>query len=158
MSFTYVFPEGSKDAIDKIRVTVGRLVTINVLAGRVGCTGCSLDPVTDHSTDSFCEICDGLYWINTYSGYTVIGHVRWQGADMNMYHAGGIIPYGDCKVTITYNDTNLEHVKESESWYVDDKTLYMEDFILKGIRGPNEEHEPSRIQVVLKQEERDATS
>lgn len=158
MNFDFVFPEGSKEAIDKIRATVGRLVTINVLAGRIACTGvdCSYDPITGHSTNSFCLICDGLYWQETYSGYLVSGHIRWQGADMDVRFTGGIIPFGDCKVTITYNDKNMQRVVDSTTWYVDNKTLYMQDFIMRGIRGPNEEHVPNRIQVVLRQEERNA--
>jgi hypothetical protein len=76
---------------------------------------------------------------------------------MDVRYAGGIIPFGDCKVTVTYSDLNMQNIVDSQSWYVDGKTLYMQDFALKGIRGPNEEHEPNRIQVVLRQEERDAS-
>ena len=102
-----------------------------------------------------CSGCEGLYWTPVYSNYTVSGHVRWGFADQDMWEVGGIIPEGDCRVTIKYNVENLRRVSQSYSWSVDDETLYMTKFKLKGIRGPNEEHEPSRIAVTLKQENED---
>jgi len=152
---TFVFPEGTKDAIDEIRGVVGRAVTINVVGRLTACSGCSLDPVTNQSADSFCSICDGLHWMVTVSSYIVSGHVRWQSADMDMRFAGGIIPFGDCKVTITYNARNLSNVENSLSWEVDGKKLSMERYQLKGIRGADEVHGPNRITVILKEEERD---
>lgn len=152
---TFVFPTGTKAAIDEIRGVVGRVVTINIVGSETGCPTCSLDPITNQSTDSFCTTCDGLYWIVVLSGYDISGHVRWQSADMDMRFEGGIIPFGDCKVTVTYSALNLTNVENSISWEVDGKTLYMERYQLKGIRGAGEVSGPNRITVVLKEEERD---
>jgi hypothetical protein len=147
------WPEGTKNWMDLMRELVGRGVIITVKEGQIACTVCSLDPVTNTSTDAFCPACSGLYWIPIYSGYTVSGHVRWGFADRANWQVGGIIPEGDCKVTIEYTTANLDHVQRSYNWLVDGKTLYMEKFQLKGIRGDDEEHIPSRIAVYLKEEE-----
>ena len=151
---TFFFPENTFDSINAMRGVVGRNVTITVHESNTVCTvsGCTLDPVTNEATDVMCSGCEGLYWIPVYSDYTISGHVRWNFADQDMWEAGGIIPEGDCRVTIKYNVENQRRVFQSHSWSVDDETLYMTKFKLKGIRGPNEEHEPSRITVTLKQE------
>lgn len=139
--------------INDLRAITGRLVEVHVEEGRIACSGCSLDPVTDESTDSFCTVCDGLYWIPVISGYSISGHVRWGSADQPMYTPGGNIPEGECKVTVQYTANNLRYVEDGEYWVVDGKTLYMKNFKLKGIRGNNEEHEPNRIAVRLIEEE-----
>lgn len=150
------FPNGTKAVIDQIRGLIGRDITITVEEGRTACTvsGCSLDPVTEFSTNSFCSGCHGEYWIPVYSGYSVSGHVRWGYADQPYHTAGGIIPEGDCKVTIELTAENLDHVKRSEYWTVDDITLYMKKFQLKGVRTTLESHGSNRIAVYLKEEER----
>ncbi len=150
---SFVFPEGTFDQINQIRGVVGRIVTINVIEGNTACPDCTLDPITNTSTDSFCETCDGLYWTPVISGYATSGHVRWLSADQNMYTPGGIVPEGDCKVTIQHTDLNMDRVERSNTWVVDSKTLYPLKIQVRGIRGPNEEHRPSRIKVFLKEEE-----
>lgn len=150
-----VFPEGTFATINKIRNIVGRGVTFTTIAGQITCpSGCTLDPVTNTSVDSFCSGCDGKYWVTTYSGYLVSGHVRWTDADRDVYSEGGKVPEGDCRVTIAYSSTNLGYVEDAYTVTVDDKVMYVDKFRLKGIRGPNEEHEPSRIMVQLLEEER----
>lgn len=150
-----VWPEGTKDTIDQIRATVGRQVTIYVLEGRNACpSGCGYDPVNDASMNSFCPGCDGNYWIEVISGYSLSGHVRWGSMDQNMWTMGGQIPEGEAKVTVEYTQLNLDHVIRSQSWLVDDKTMYLKNYQLRGIRGDSEVHGPNRIAVFLKQEER----
>lgn len=146
------FPEGTFDTINTMRGIVGRGVTVTVHENDTACTICSLDPVTNESTDVMCSGCDGLYWIPVYSDYTISGHVRWDFADQVNWEPGGIVPEGDCKVTIKYSTENLRRVINSYSWLVDNIPLYITNYRLKGIRGPNEEHEPSRISIILKQE------
>lgn len=148
------FPEGTKAIIDSIRDVVGRRITIYVQEGQVACSGCELDPITGYSQDSFCIICGGLYWTPTISGYSMSGHVRWTGADAPLWTPGGIIPEGDCMVTVEYTADNLDHVERSNTWLVDAKTLYMKSFQLRGIRGDSDTHSPNRIRVTLLQEER----
>jgi len=151
---TYFFPEETFDAINAMRNVVGRGVIVTVHEGNTACvvSGCYLDPVTGESTNVFCSGCQGEYWQPVYTDYTISGHVRWGFADRPQWEVGGIIPEGDCKVTVKYNTENFRRVFQSYKWTVDNETLYMTDFKLKGIRGPNEEHQPSRIAVTLKQE------
>ena len=138
------FPE-TKATIDAIRVAIGREVTIYVTVTGIACTaaGCSLDPVTSLSTDSFCTICGGNYWLDTTSGYVCSGHVRWLGADKPMWVSGGVIEDGDCKVTITMSDVNLANVRNSHHFVVDDIEMYLKEYRLRGAR------ELNRIQCIL---------
>lgn len=139
------FPTNTKEIIDEIRGTIGRDITIYVTITGIACTQptCSLDPVTDLSTDSFCLVCGGNYWINTLSGYTCSGHVRWLGADKPLWVSGGVIEEGDAKVTITHSEENLNNVKNSHHFVVDDIEMYMKEYRLKGVKPVN------RIQVIL---------
>ena len=148
-----VMPEGMKDTINEIRELIGRDVTITVQEGETPCPVCSLDPVTNTSTNSFCIVCDGLYWTPVYSGYTVNGHIRWSYMDRDFWTSGGKIPEGDCKVTIEYTVTSLDYVERSHSWLVDSKTLYLEKHQLRGVRGDNDVSGPNRIVCYLKEEE-----
>lgn len=138
------FPE-TKATIDSIRDAIGREVTIYVTVTGIACTEatCSLDPVTNLSTDSFCTICGGNYWIDTLSGYTCSGHIRWLGADKPMWVSGGIIEDGDCKVTLTMSDVNLTNVKNSHHFVVDDIEMYLKEYRLRGVQ------ELNRIQCIL---------
>ena len=151
---TITFPEGTKSVADSIRVVVGRPVLVNVEEGNIACSGCDYDPVTDTSVDSFCVVCNGEYWIPVTSGYSISGHVRWGSVDQDLWTRGGWIPEGECKVTVEYTVTNLDHVTRSKSWLVDGKTLYLKNYQLRGIRGDGEVHGPNRIACFLKQEER----
>ena len=149
------WPEGTKTIIDAIRDVVGRRITIYVEEGQNVCpSGCGYDPVNDASMDAFCTGCNGLYWIPVISGYSLSGHVRWGSIDQTMWTAGGWIPEGQCKVTVEHSELNLDHITRSASWLVDDKTMYLKNFQLRGIRDDDEVHGPSRIAVYLKQEER----
>ena len=142
---TISFPTNTKSIIDEIRGTIGRDITIFVTITGIPCTevGCSLDPVTNLSTDSFCLVCGGDYWINTLSGYTCSGHIRWLGADKPLWVSGGVIEEGDCKVTITMSDVNLSNVRNSHHFVIDDIEMYMKNYKLKGVQPVN------RIQIIL---------
>jgi hypothetical protein len=139
------FPTDTKEIIDEIRGTIGRDVTIYVTVTGIACTQptCSLDPVTNLSTDSFCLVCGGNYWLDTTSGYTCSGHIRWLGADKPMWVSGGVVEDGDCKVTITMSAENLNNVKNSHHFVVDDIEMYMKEYRLKGVQPIN------RIQIIL---------
>lgn len=152
---TLPFPTGMKDTIDTMRDLIGRGITITVKEGQIACTlsGCVLDPVTNEATDPFCSGCDGRYWIPVYSGHTISGHIRWGFADQQYWQPGGIIPVGECQVTIEYTEENLDHVRRSDSWIVDDKTMYLKRFQLKGVRSTSEVHGPNRIACYLKEDD-----
>lgn len=142
---TITFPDNTKDIIDEIRGVIGRDITIFVTVSGIPCTasGCSLDPITNLSTNPFCGVCHGNYWINTLSGWTCSGHIRWLSADQPLWTQGGKIEDGDCKVTIAFSNIALEHVKASKYFVVDNIELYLKHYRLKGAK------EINRIQIML---------
>jgi hypothetical protein len=139
------FPDTTA-TLDEMRALIQRPITINVKVQGTPCPACDLDPITGTSTDSFCATCSGLYWINTISGYSTSGHVRWMGADQPLYTPGGTIDIGDCIVTLKYTSTNLTNVQNSDHFIVDDRDLYVKDYVMKGVRQLN------RIRVILKED------
>jgi len=144
MSIT--FPTNTEDIIDEIRVAIGRDVDFYQLVS-TECTECSLDPITDTSTNSFCTTCSGLYYINTVSGTTISGHVTWGNVDTLGWFPGGQVFDGDCRVQIKYTLDNLSTVKNSEYMVVDDIQLRIDDYALRGVKVLN------RIVISASQEE-----
>jgi len=142
MGFGISWPTNTTDIIDEIRYTIGRDILINVRVSGTACPDCSLDPVTNLSTDPFCATCAGEYWLNTISGVTCSAHVRWKSTDQPLRVAGGIIDEGDCYVTIALSG-HLGCVQSSVSYVVDDKLMYMKNYKVRGVPQPN------RITVVL---------
>lgn len=134
------------DTKDEIRSTIQRSIVINVAVEGTPCPVCDLDPITNTSTNSFCDTCSGVYWLNTTSGYTTSGHVKWVGADQPLYTPGGIIDVGNCIVTIKYTNDNLTAVENSDSFIVDNKDMYLKTFVTKGVQ------ELDRIRVILKED------
>jgi hypothetical protein len=122
--------------IDDIRGQIGRDVTFYV-ATLSGCQICTLDPVTDTSTDSLCSGCDGKYWIPIYNGTTVTGHITWGNADLLDWRTGGQLFEGDCRVQVKYTITNLGLVDSAEYLKVDNKTLEIKSKILRGVPSIN---------------------
>jgi len=146
---TISWPSDTVTIIDDIRDAIGRNITINITTSGIPCTasGCSLDPVTGLSTDQFCPICSGFYYINTTSGYVVIAHVNWGQADTPIWETGGRVIDGDCLVQIKYTVANLDAVDNAKSFIVDGKTLIKQAVDFRGVP------EINRILITLKQEE-----
>lgn len=132
-----VWPNDTKDVIDNIRGAIGRDVEFYVVASSIACSVCSLDFTTGHSTDSFCPICSGVYWVPVYSGYTISGHVTWANADILQWYPGGQQFDGDARVQIEYTITNLNIVDRSEYVHVDNKIMEIKNFILRGVQSIN---------------------
>lgn len=131
---------------DAIRESIQRAIVINVAVEGTPCPACDLDPITNVSTDSFCYYCSGVYWVNTTSGYTVSGHVRWISSDQPLYTAGGVIDEGNCIVTIKHTDDNLTAVQNSENFIIDNRDLYLVRYIPRGVQ------ELDRIRIILKED------
>jgi len=146
MSFGITWPTNTADVINEIRDNIGRDITIKVLIDGTPCPICELDPITNTSTDSFCEVCSGVYWLNTTSGYVINAHVRWMGADTPLYTPGGAIYEGDCIATIEYTEENLQNVQNSDSFIIDEKDLYLEKYTMRGVPTIN------RIRLYLKED------
>lgn len=134
---TVVWPDNTKTVIDSIRGAIGRDVEFFVVASSIACPTCGLDPITDHSTDSFCPTCSGVYWIPVYSGYTCSGHITWGSADFQDWVSGGYQFDGDVRVQIEYTVANLDIVDRSVYVHVDNKVMEIKDFILRGVQSLN---------------------
>ena len=130
------FPEDTEETIDAIRDAIGRDVNF-VTVTLSGCSVCSLDPVTNTSTDSFCPVCSGLYWIPSYINNLVNAHVTWAGADILGWVAGGQYFDGDCRVQIKYTNTNLNLADNAEYIVVDNKIMTVKSKILRGVQNLN---------------------
>ena len=138
------------EVVDAIRGAIGR--EVNFITHTVsGCSACSLDPVTNTSTDSWCLTCSGRYWIETYSGTLISGHITWGQADILNWYSAGQQFDGDCRVQIKYTITNLELVKTCDWVEVDDKKLQVKKTILRGVQPLN------RILIDLVELEEDLT-
>lgn len=143
------FPDDTEEVIDAIRSAIGRDITINVTVSGIPCpvSGCELDPITNLSTNQFCQTCNGFHWINTTSGFTVKAHVTWKPSEFDEWVSGGKVVDGDCLVQIKYTVANLNAVDNAKNYIVDGKTLVKSDIIYRGVP------ELNRILVALEQEE-----
>lgn len=84
----------------------------------------SLDPITNTSTNSFCPICSGVYWIPTYSGITMSGHVTWKFDYKNEFETGGRVFIGDAQVKVMHTSEREDFIKNEVKYLVvDDKTM-----------------------------------
>jgi len=141
------FPSDTKDVIDEIRTVIGRSIYINLTTASTGCLSCTLDPIHNSSVDVTCSGCDGLYWIVTTEDVEVTGHIRWWPFDEQNFQTGGIVWEGDCIVTIEYTGDNLSNVRDANYFTVDDKTMVLDKYVLRGKPGVN------RIRLLLKERE-----
>ena len=131
------WPSNTVTIIDEIRGAIGRDVTFIVLASSVPCPVCSLDPVTNTSTDSFCLVCSGVYHIPVYSGYTTSGHVTWGKLDKLEWLSGGQYYDGDCRVQIKYTTEHVTIVDNTKWLEVDGKQMEIKKRIYRGVQPLN---------------------
>src|SRR4030042_252337 len=122
--------------VDAIRDAIGR--EVNFITHVVsGCYNCSLDPITDTSTNSWCPICSGTYWIKTYSGVLVQAHITWGPADILNWYSAGQQFDGDCRIQVKLTTANLDLVKNCDWVEIDDKKLQIKKTILRGVQPLN---------------------
>lgn len=141
-----VFPTNTAEQIEEIIDQIGREVDF-VTATYSGCSTCSLDTMTDTSTDSFCPVCSGLYWIPVYTVSGIVSHVTWGNLDDKSWQTGGMIDNGECTVKFMHSDEREELVNEAEYVVVDDREMDIKNIILRGVP-------VNRILVKLKEKER----
>jgi hypothetical protein len=144
---TIIFPSNTTEIIDEIRGAVGRSIIINIPTLHT-CPVCTLDPVTNQSTNPFCIICGGNYWIASVSGYIVSGHVTWGNTDTMLWNTGGKLWDGDCRVQIKFTSENIYAVVSGVNFEVDNKVLTVQNYILRGTPTVN------RILVDLKERDK----
>lgn len=127
----------------------GRPVTFYVVASVSGCPSCELDPVTQTSTDSYCPVCSGVYWIPTYSGWGVVAHVTWGQLDRQAWETGGMLDNGECTVKFIYSGYMEPIIHDAAYVVVDDRIMDVQPgIILRGVPQKN------RVIVKLKERER----
>jgi hypothetical protein len=131
------FPTNTKEIIDEIRDAIGRPVQFMVIASATACPACYLDPVNNTSTDSFCPVCHGAYWIPVMSGTMVTGHVSWGKSDQMRWETGGQWWEGSCGVQIEYTPENQILVNDAIYVVVDDKEMEIRKSMMRGVKDIN---------------------
>jgi hypothetical protein len=107
-----------------INNSTGRDVDIFYVYSTYECPACNLDPITQTSTDSFCETCSGVYFIPVWSGIMWSGHVTWKYDFKNEFETGGRVFIGDVQTKFVY-ETERESILKTPKTYlvVDDITV-----------------------------------
>lgn len=146
MAIIITWPSNTREVINAIRGTIGRLVTFYTIAGTTGCSSCTLDPVNNTSTNPFCPECGGDYWTVIYSGTEISGHVRWFPFHEQDFTSVGINYEGDCVVTIEHTSGNMNIVQNTEYVEVDGTRILIDRYVLRGKPDVN------RIRLLLKEE------
>lgn len=126
------FPGDTKNTIDEIRSVIGRPITF-VTVSKVPCSACTLDPVTDTSTNSFCVVCSGEGY--TYSGADVVvtAHITHDPSNAQQWSSGGKIIEGDCTVQIEYTVTNVDTIQHTSYVEVDGSKYSIKKQTLRGV-------------------------
>jgi hypothetical protein len=130
------FPSDTKQVIDAIRAAIGRPVDFYQEI-RTPCSACTIDPVTDTSTNSFCLVCSGEGYIVTYSGTTISGHITQGPIDGLQWATGGQYYDGDCRVQVEYTPGNITVIDNASYIMVDGKKFDIRKKILRGVKEIN---------------------
>ena len=133
---TITFPENTEEVIDSIRDAIGRPIEWHTVT-LSGCSVCELDPTTNESTDSFCPVCSGLFYIPTYTTTIISGHVTWGYSEQLGWVSGGQLAEGECRVQIKYTVANLDIIENAKKIFVDGKEMQMEKKTLRGVKNIN---------------------
>jgi hypothetical protein len=142
------FPDNTREQIEEIAGMIWRQVTFYVVDSLTQCPACSLDPITNTSTDSFCVVCSGEYWIPTYSGVTLSGHVTWGASENRAWETGGMLDFGEGTVKVMHTQEIENIIHSSQFVMVDEREMDIKNILLRGVPQIN------RIIVVLKEKER----
>jgi len=131
------FPSNTEEIIDAIRGAIGRDVYFYIIDTTTPCGVCNLDPVTNTSTNSFCPTCSGNFWIYTYSGVSISGHVFHGPQDFANWQTGGILYEGDCRVQIKYTPEHVTVLDQTKWVEVDDRRYSIENIAPRGVKDIN---------------------
>jgi hypothetical protein len=142
------FPSNTRDLIEQMIDYDGREITIYTVTSLSGCYNCNLDPVSNTSTDSWCPVCSGEYWIPTYSGTDIKAHVTYGAVENKDWVTGGMIDNGQIQVKFMHSAELEEIVHDSKFFVVDGREMNVSKIILRGVP------EVNRILVQLKEKER----
>jgi hypothetical protein len=126
------FPTDTRELINSIRGVVGRAVYFYT-DNPTECSVCSLDPITNTSTNPYCTTCSGLHYIHNYSSTTISGHITWNPAETLQWSAGGQYELGDVRVQVEYTVSNLSTIDNTEYIMVDGKRVIIRNKIYRGV-------------------------
>jgi len=143
-----LFPANERDFVQEMIDQIGRPVYFYEVISVSGCDLCSLDPIADTSTNSFCPQCSGVYWIYTLSGVELQAHITYGKVDNKSWQTGGIIDDGTVTVKVMYSGGIPELINEAEYVIVDDREFDVVDVDVRGVPTVN------RILVRLKEKGR----
>jgi hypothetical protein len=113
----------------------------------IACPACSLNPVSNLSTNPFCPVCGGVYWTSTTSGYVTIAHVGIGDIDTPWRVSAGHLERGEILAQIKYTPESLYAVEHAEHYIVDGKTYLQSDISYRGVPAIN------RMVITLKEQE-----
>ncbi len=142
------FPLDTRQTISGIIYMIGRDITFYNVISLSGCYACSLDQISGTSTDSYCPVCSGQYWIPTYSGTRVTAHVTYGSVEDKDWATGGMIDNGDIQVKFMHTPEVEELVQDAKYFVVDGREMNVRNITLRGVP------EVNRILVKLKEKER----
>lgn len=145
-----IFPSNTAQIINEIRNAIGRNIIAEVISVEE-CPVCMLDPVTNTSTDSFCPVCSGNYWITTVSGASILAHVSYKPLDDLEWVTGGKYVAGDATAQIEYTEENLTLVEGSKYFILDNRRFEKDKIELRGVPNIN------RIILILKERDNEIT-
>lgn len=126
------FPSNTEEVIDAMRKAIGRDIVIDTPTVS-GCSICTLNPVTQTSTNPVCPVCNGAYWIITTIPHTVLAHITWGRVENLGWVSGGQYFDGDCLVQIKYTDTNDSIVASGIMYHVDGRTFIKKNIVYRGV-------------------------
>jgi hypothetical protein len=126
------FPKDTKSIIDQIRTVIGREVYFFTETS-ITCSACSIDPITNNSTNPFCNVCGGKGYIYTNIVTVISAHITWAGLDVLNWPSGGQIFQGDCGLQIEYTDANLTLADTAKYVIVDTRKVEINKKILRGV-------------------------
>jgi hypothetical protein len=129
------FPD-TTDTVDAIRNAIGRPVTFYT-EHRVDCSGCSIDPITNTSTNSFCPVCSGVGYIVSYSGVVISGHITHAPSEQMQWVTGGQLVDGDCRVQIKYAPETVTFLGTVSHAEIDGSTFDVRKWMLRGVPSVN---------------------
>ena len=143
------FPGNTREVINAIRQAIGRDIVIHHVVSQSGCSVCSLDPITNLSTDPYCPVCSGNYWIPIYSSTTRTAHVFWKKGQEIDWLPGGIHYDSDVTAQIEFSGNIETYLDNADYILIDNKKFEEKERTYRGVTTIN------RIILFLKEIEKE---
>lgn len=124
----------AKQQIDSMRAAIGRACIFNTVT-TTECTAsnCDRNPITNTSTNPFCPVCSGTFYIESFVPVTISGHITWYPEQMQWWAAGQHFD-GDVRIQIEYTESNLATIANTDNVIVDDKIVEIKKTTNRGFQ------------------------